>query len=103
IRATSVEILPAQVDLDLPGRAQHLVVLAHYPDGTTRDVTRDAVLTSNNNDVALVKDGMVTAARRGEAAVLVKYEGSYDTRTVTVMGDRPGFTWIDQPEYNFAD
>jgi hypothetical protein len=103
IRATSVEILPAQVDLDLPGRSQHLVVLAHYPDGTTRDVTRDAVLTSNNNDVALVKDGMVTAARRGEAAVLVKYEGSYDTRTVTVMGDRTGFTWIDQPEYNFAD
>ena len=102
-RATSVEILPAQIDLDLPGRSQHLIVLAHYPNGTVRDVTRDAVLTCNNNDVAGVKDGAVTAIRRGEAAVLVKYEGSYDTRMVTVMGDRTGFTWQDPPEYNFVD
>jgi len=102
-RATSVEILPSRIDLDLPGRSQHLIVLAHYPNGTVRDVTRDAVLTSNNNDVAGVKDGQVTAIRRGEAAVLVKYEGSYDTRMVTVMGDRTGFTWQDQPEYNFVD
>ncbi len=103
MKAKSVEILPAQVDLDLPGRAQTVVVLAHYPDGSVRDVTRDAVLTCNNNDVAAVKDGMVTGLRRGEAAVLVKYEGCYDTRTVTVMGDRSGFTWEEQPAYNFVD
>ena len=41
-RPTSIEILPKQIDLDLPGRAQRVIVLAHYPDGVVRDVTREA-------------------------------------------------------------
>ncbi len=102
-RAQSVEVLPAEIKLDLPGRAQHVLVLAHYADGSVRDVTREAILSSNNGDVALVKKGVVTALRRGEAAVLVRYEGSYATRLVTVMGDRTGFKWADAPEYNFID
>ncbi len=33
-RATGVEVLPPQIDLDLPGRSQHIIVLAHYADGS---------------------------------------------------------------------
>jgi len=102
-RAQSIELLPSEIEMDLPGRSQHLIVLAHYPDGTVRDVTREAILSSNNGDVATVRNGVVTALRRGEAAVLVRYEGSYATRLVTVMGDRTGFTWSSPPEYNFID
>ena len=102
-RARSIEILPSEVELDLPGRTQSLLVLARYADGSVRDVTRDAVMSCNNNDVAAVTNGAVNALRRGEAAVLVRYEGNYATRLITVMGDRTGFTWKDQPEYNYID
>ncbi|MHB8523365.1 MAG: DUF1549 and DUF1553 domain-containing protein [Limisphaerales bacterium] len=102
-RASSLDVLPSEVELDLPGRSQQILVQAHYPDGTVRDVTRDAILTSNNPDVAEVKNGAVTGLRRGEAAVLVRYEGNYATKLVTVMGDRTGFVWASAPEYNYID
>ena len=102
-RVQSIDVLPAEVELDLAGRAQHLLVMAHYPDGSVREVTRDAILSSNNGDVAVVKDAVVTAVRRGEAAVLVRYEGCYATKLVTVMGDRTGYKWQDVAEYNYID
>jgi hypothetical protein len=102
-RANGLEILPADINLALPGMSQRMVVLAKYPDGTKRDVTRDAVLSSNNGDVAQVKDGVVTSVRRGEAAILIRYEGNYAAREVVVMGDRSGFQWADVPEYNYID
>jgi len=102
-RANKLELLPATVNLNLPGMTQQIIVLAHYPDGSVRDVTRDAVLTSNNGDVAEIKNGQITALRRGEAAILVRYEGNYGTREVTVMGDRSGFEWASVPEFNYID
>ena len=102
-RAKSLEVLPGDVEIDMPGRNHQFLVIAHYADGTTRDVTREAVFTSNNGDVAEVKDGLVKAVRRGEAAVLVRYEGLYAANLVTVMGDRTGFKWSDVPESNFID
>ena len=102
-RANRVEMLPSEIDLALPGMTQHLIVLAHYPDGTTRDVTREAVVTSNNEEIAKVKDGVVTSIRRGEAAILIRYEGNYATTELRVMGDRSGFQWTGAPENNFID
>jgi hypothetical protein len=102
-RATKIEILPKDVEVDLPGRSQQLLVIATYPDGSTRDVTREAVFETNNKDVAEVKDGLVHAIRRGESAILVRYEGLYAARQVTVMGDRSGFQWADAPEFNYVD
>ena len=102
-RANKIEILPAQVEIDLPGRTQQLLVVASYPDGSTRDVTREAVFESSNSDVAEIKANTVKSVRRGEAAILIRYEGLYSARQVTVMGDRRGFEWAATPEYNFVD
>jgi len=102
-RATSIEVLPSRIDLDLPGRSQQIIVLAHYADDSVRDVTRDAIITCNNGDVATVKENTVTGIRRGEAAVLVKFEGSYGTKLVAVMGDRTGYKWTDVAESNYID
>jgi uncharacterized protein DUF1549/uncharacterized protein DUF1553 len=102
-RANKIEILPAEVEMDLPGRAQQLLVIAQYPDGATRDVTREAVFDSSNSDVAEIKNGVVKAVRRGEAAILIRYEGLYAARQVSVMGDRSGFQWVDVAEHNFVD
>jgi hypothetical protein len=102
-RPNRLEVLPAHVDLDLAGRAQRLIVIAHYPDGTSRDVTREAVITSSKDEVAKVTGPVLTGIRRGEAAVLVRYEGNYAAVNVSIMGDRAGFVWKAQPEYNFID
>lgn len=102
-RANKIDILPSEVEMDLPGRTQQLLVIASYPDGSARDVTREAVFESSNSDVAEIKANTIRSVRRGEAAILIRYEGLYSARQVTVMGDRSGFEWASTPEYNFID
>src|SRR5436309_4638035 len=57
-RANRVEVLPAEVNLSLPSETQQILVIAHYPDGTSRDVTREAVVTSNNPEVTGITNGV---------------------------------------------
>lgn len=102
-RVARLEVLPAAVQLDLPRESQHVLVRAHYDDGSDRDVTREAILSSSDTEVARIEGTRVIGLRRGEAAVLVRYEGVYATAPLTVMGDRDGFAWTDTPEYNFID
>ncbi len=67
-------------------------------------MTAEAFVESGNIEVLEAdKHGLITALRRGESAVLVRYEGNYAATTVTVMGDRSGFAWKDQPENNYID
>jgi hypothetical protein len=103
-RANRIEVLPADPKMSLPGETQQLIVLAHYPDGSTRDVTGEAVFTSTMPEKATVSpEGEVKAVRRGEAAILVRYEGNYAANGLTVIGDRTGFQWAGQPQLNYID
>lgn len=102
-RATKIEVLPAEINLALAGMTQRLLVIAHYPDGSTRDVTREAVFTAGNIEVAAIKENSVAGIRRGEAAILVRYEGNYATAPMSVMGDRAEFAWAETAELNYID
>ncbi|MFN3650713.1 MAG: DUF1549 and DUF1553 domain-containing protein [Armatimonadota bacterium] len=103
-RVARLEVLPKNPTLQREEVKQELVVLAHYDDGTTRDVTREARFTSSVPEVAEITDGgMVTSVRRGESAVLVSYEGQYATNEFTVLGDRTGWKWAAQPQHNYVD
>ncbi|HLX64853.1 MAG TPA: DUF1549 and DUF1553 domain-containing protein [Planctomycetota bacterium] len=102
-RPVTIDILPKTIGFDLPGRSHRVLIVAKYSDGTTRDVTREAVIESSNKDVATVKDAVIRAERRGETSVLVRYEGLYASRLVTVMGDRNGYVWTEFPANNFID
>ena len=76
---TSVELFPTQVVLEGEGATQRLVAVAHFSDGTTRDVTRLAAFSTNNDRTAAVTEtGAITAGVRGEAFVMARY----DTHTV---------------------
>ncbi|MFP6877839.1 MAG: DUF1549 domain-containing protein [Roseibacillus sp.] len=99
-----IEVYPKNPVIQEVGGQQQIRVVATYLDGTKRDVTRESFVESANRDVAMHDDyGLMTTLRRGEAPVLARYEGSYAATTLTVMGDRSGFEWKEQPAYNEID
>ncbi|MBX7075169.1 MAG: DUF1549 and DUF1553 domain-containing protein [Pirellulales bacterium] len=103
-RVTKIELAPQGPQISLPGMKLQMTVLAHYSDGAVRDVTAEAFIDSSLTEVAECdKRGLVTAVRRGEAAMLARYEGNYAATTVTVMGDRTGFVWHEPPHNNYID
>ncbi len=103
-RVTAIEVFPKTVAIPMPEMKQQMAVQATYSDGSKRDVTAAAFLDSSQTEVLKVDShGLCTAVRRGEAAVLARFEGAYAVATVTVMGDRSGFTWTPVPENNYVD
>ena len=103
-RVAHIELLPQNPVISRIGSRQQVRVVATYADGRVRDVTSEAFIESNNTDVATAsRFGLMTAARRGEAAVLARFEGAYAATTLTVMGDRAGFAWTDPPTWGRVD
>ena len=103
-RVTKLEVFPVNPVVQRIGTKQQLRVLATYAGGEVRDVSREAFLDSANSEVAVAgRAGLITAVRRGEAPVLARFEGSYASTTMTVMGDRTGFVWTDPPTYSKID
>jgi WD40 repeat protein/mono/diheme cytochrome c family protein len=103
-RVTSISLSPENPVIQQVGKAQQFRVVASYADGTQRDVTREAFIDTGDMEIATAdKRGLLTTLRRGEAPVLARYEGTYATTILTVMGDRSGFAWKGQPVYSPID
>ncbi len=103
-KVAKIEVFPVDPVVQRIGARQQVRVLATYPGGEVRDVTGEAFLDSGNTEVATAnRSGLLTAVRRGEAPILVRYEGAYAATTLTVMGDRSGFVWEQPPAYNKVD
>lgn len=103
-RVTAIELFPKNPQIPLPGMTQQIRVVATYSDGAMRDVTADAFIESSLAEVVEAdKQGLITAVRRGEAAVLARFEGSYAATRIIVMGDRSGYAWQETPENNYID
>ncbi|MDP6445693.1 MAG: DUF1549 domain-containing protein, partial [Pirellulaceae bacterium] len=100
----SVEIYPKGAVLNGEGAMQQITVRANYSDGTDRDVTSLAYFMSNNdNSASIEQDGVVTAAARGEAFIMARF----DTHTVgthfIVLPKDLQFTWKEIPANNYID
>ncbi|MEX0702302.1 MAG: DUF1553 domain-containing protein [Planctomycetales bacterium] len=103
-RPESIAVHPEKPVLQDAGDSQQFRVIAKYPDGSTRDVTRDAVYDTTSFEIATVgPTGRLQAVRRGQAGALVRYEGLYAVAQATIVGEREGFAWQPQPEANFID
>jgi len=101
---SKLDVQPAEFFAAKPGLTQQLKVSAHYADGSTRDVTKDAIYTSNTPQIAEVSDdGSIKAVRKGEAAMLIRYEGKLSVTPVTAVTDQAGFAWKPAPESNYID
>jgi len=99
-----LEVVPRERVLLSADALQQLVVLAHYADGTTADVTRKVRYQSNDDSIATVStDGLVAAKRSGEAAILVR---SLDQVTAARIGVSLSPTVRNYPSvspHNFID
>ncbi len=99
-----LEVKPGEILFPEPSREQALQVIAHYGDGSSRDVSALAVVESNSNSTAKVEaGGVVRGERVGEAAIMVRYEGKFTTVPLTVLNPAPGFEWHPRPQFNSID
>jgi hypothetical protein len=97
-----IEVLPRERLLK-PEAAQQLAVLAHYSDGTSRDVTRLSQFESNDADVAEVSDSGLVRTRPvpGLAAVMVRFQPHVDLIRATVPRGQSVAELL--PAQNFID
>ncbi len=100
----AVELYPPTALLDGAGETQQLTVRAKYSDGTDRDVTSFAVfLSSNDNAAPVSREGKVTAANRGEAFIMARYEKHTVGVPFIVLPKGLEFQWKDTPANNYID
>ena len=72
-RATSLALEPSSALLAQPGKLQ-LRAIAHYSDGTTRDVTRLALFRSNNDRLLSIDgNGVAVLSTAGESDVVARF------------------------------
>ncbi|HCN77501.1 MAG TPA: S-layer protein [Verrucomicrobiales bacterium] len=97
-----ISVEPAALTLPLKAR-QQLKVLAHYTDGSTRDVTRRALYEANEKSMAeTTETGEVQLLDLpGDVAVMVRYQGKVATFRATVPLGAPVESL--PPESNFVD
>jgi hypothetical protein len=97
-----ISVDPPVRTMPLEGR-QQLKVLAHYTDGSTRDVTRRALYEANEKAMAeTTETGEVRLFDLpGDVAVMVRYQGKVSTFRATIPLGAP----VDSlpPEKNFID
>ncbi|HEX3871715.1 MAG TPA: DUF1549 and DUF1553 domain-containing protein, partial [Pirellulales bacterium] len=99
-----IEVFPRKRLIEYPADRQQLLVLAHFTDGSTRDITELAQFSSSDENVAAVDaHGLVSCSGRGETAVLVRYIEFMQTAELTYLKPVEGFHWSNPPENNFVD
>ena len=82
-----------------PGLTQQLRVDAVYTDGTSRDVTAWAKFDSLDEGlVSVTRDGFCTVNGRGQAPVMVRFEGASDIAMFVIPYGPPAKLegWVDQ-------
>lgn len=86
-----------------PGLTQQLRVEAAYADGTSRDVTAWAKFDSMDEGlVQVTRDGLCTVSGRGQAPVMVRFEGQAEISMFVIPYGAPAKLegWTNQ---NFVD
>ncbi len=87
-----------------PAHTQQLSVLAHFSDGSVRDVTRLATYSTSDDRVATTTpEGVLVGKGRGTVAISVRYLAEVVSRHFTFVEDVQGFVWNDPKPNNYVD
>ncbi len=86
-----IEVFPKKaIFKDSNDSNQTLMVLAHYSDGSDRDVTEDAVFLSNNEGAASVTSrGLVSSVGPGTAFILARFDQFTAGTNIIVRPNKP--------------
>jgi hypothetical protein len=101
---TKIDVLPGSRVQTAPARWQQLAVLAHFADGSVRDVTRLTAFSSSDEGIAAIDaNGLVEMLQTGEAAILCRYLDIIECVRLTYLEPKPDFVWSDPLEQNDVD
>jgi len=99
-----LEVLPGPRRLHSDHPVQRLAAVAHFDDGTARDVTPLADFSSNPDEAFDVSSaGVVTFHATGEAVVLVRYLEKITGVRLTYVKRDPQFAFAGPQPANFVD
>ncbi len=99
-----IDVFPKQRSLRGADSRQQLVVTAHFADGTRRDVTRLAVLTIDDTQVAgLDAQGLLSRRGKGEVVVLARYLDQLATSEIAFLPKSTPEDLVFPPERNYVD
>ena len=104
-QATGIALEPASLLFDTARDPRQLRVTAKYADGTTRDVTRLALFSTNNKSVADISaDGLVNAGGRGATDVFARFDRFTVGAEAIVLPVGDAYTWpADAKPLTFVD
>lgn len=100
-----IEVQPPERIL-AAGEAVQLTVLAHYSDGSIRDVTRLTDFQANEPGVVSLAAGRITAGQQaGEATLMIRYMNNIATwnAAIPLAGEVDAAAYDNLPRVNFID
>lgn len=99
-----LEVIPARRELLESNPKQQLVAIAHFDDGSQRDVTHQAVFSANDEASASVTpQGLVEFQRTAEATFLVRYLSQVVGSRMTYVKRDGQFAFSAPPVANYVD
>lgn len=104
-RCVRLEVYPnTKRVLRLEAGPQQIAAIAHFADGSQRDVTHLVAYESSDTSVAEVSvSGLVTPHRRGEAVILVRYLEHIESVPLMFIQQIADFAWQAPPPANYID
>lgn len=102
-QVTGLVVTPGDAVLWAPTNTVALQVVAHFSDGSERDVTRLAVYEPNDPLVQVSKEGIVTFEQPGMVTILVRYLHGQSPVRIAFRPAVNDFQWGNPPTKNFID
>jgi hypothetical protein len=97
-------VTPERQVLVEPATSTPLRVMAHFADGSAREVTNLTRFSVNDEAIARISpDGTVERVKKGEAALIAEYLGAMATAQIIFLEGKSGFIWSPPPEQNDID
>ena len=100
----SLQVLPEQTVFNPSETSVQLTVIAHWPDGSSTDVTSMAIYEPLDPSIKVSASGLIEPTRRGAVGLIVRYLGAqkslplfFATRELQYQRPAPAATWLDEP------
>jgi len=98
-----LELIPNKIVFDKPGEEKQARVVAHYSDGSERDVSDLSLYMTNNEAVATIdKQAKIAGLQGGGTHVFARFD-KFTVGTEVVVLPEGEFDWPNTPEHNYID